>query len=80
MSLETKFLERALYIDKVLTLIRGEIRRREGILIEEEDLARAAHDMLSVDAHEEIGLTNADVNAVTRTEEEPLIPEVVSEG
>ncbi len=80
MSLDTKLLGRALYIDEVLRLIRREIQRREGILIDDEDLARATHDMLSVDAGEESGLTKADVNAVTRTEEEPLVPLVVSKG
>jgi hypothetical protein len=53
-TLDAQPLRRALYIDKVLRLIRGEIRRREGILLDEEELARAVHDMLSVNAREKM--------------------------
>jgi hypothetical protein len=56
MSSDTIFLKTAPYIDKVLRLIRAEIRRHEGILIEEEDLARATHGTLSEHVRKENGL------------------------
>ncbi len=46
---------RALFHEDTLRLIRREIRRREGILPDEEDLARAIHEMLSTEARERIG-------------------------
>jgi hypothetical protein len=39
----------------VLGLIRREIRKREGILVDEEDLATAIHGMLSPEAREKMG-------------------------
>jgi hypothetical protein len=38
-----------------LNFIRREIRRRERILIDQEDLANAIHGMLSTEAREQIG-------------------------
>jgi len=46
---------RALFTEEALKFIRREIRRREGILIDEEDLAQAIHEMLSTEARERIG-------------------------
>ena len=46
---------RALFHEEVLRLIRREIRRRDGILIDHEDLAAAIHSMLSTEARELIG-------------------------
>jgi predicted type IV restriction endonuclease len=46
---------RALFTEACLRLIRREIRRREGVLIDEEDLAKAIHGMLSIEAREQIG-------------------------
>jgi hypothetical protein len=46
---------RALFTDSTLRLIRREIRRREKILINEEDLAAAIHHMFSTEARERIG-------------------------
>ncbi|MGO9863197.1 MAG: type I restriction enzyme HsdR N-terminal domain-containing protein [Terriglobales bacterium] len=54
-ALDAKSLGRALYSDTVLRLIRREIHQREGILIDEEDLAKAIYDMLSEDAHIKMG-------------------------
>jgi predicted type IV restriction endonuclease len=54
-ALDAQSLGRALYTDTVLRLIRREIRKREGILLDEEDLAKAIHDMLSEDAREKMG-------------------------
>lgn len=46
---------RALFTEEALKFIRREIRRREGLLIDEEDLAQAIHEMLSTEARERIG-------------------------
>jgi hypothetical protein len=46
---------RALFTEDVLRFMRREIRRREGILIDEEDLAAALHEMLSTEARELVG-------------------------
>jgi predicted type IV restriction endonuclease len=46
---------RALFSEDVLRLIRRNIRKEEGILIDPEDLAGAIHGMLSTEARERIG-------------------------
>lgn len=46
---------RALFQEAVLRLIRREIRRNEGLLIDSEDLAAALHGMFSLEAREQIG-------------------------
>lgn len=46
---------RALFHEDALRLLRRDIRRREGLAIDEEDLAKALHDMLSVESREVIG-------------------------
>jgi len=46
---------RAIVTEGSLKLIRREIRRREGDLIDEEDLVKAIHAMLSTEAREQIG-------------------------
>lgn len=46
---------RALFTEECLRFIRREIRRREGVLIDEEDLAKAIHEMLCGEAREQIG-------------------------
>ena len=46
---------RALFTEEILKRIRREIRRHEGILIDEEDLASAIHNMLSMESREQIG-------------------------
>jgi hypothetical protein len=90
-ALDAQSLGRALYTDTVLRLIRREIRKREGILLDEEDLARAIHDMLSEDAREKMGpmkirrkrqrvSKRTDPNVLTGSQEESLVPEVVSES
>jgi hypothetical protein len=35
--------------------MRREVRQKEGLAVDEEDLAKALHDMLSVEAREVIG-------------------------
>ncbi len=46
---------KALFHENVLRLVRREIRREEGLLIDSEDLAAAVHRMLSPEAREEVG-------------------------
>lgn len=46
---------RALFHENTLRLIRREVRKREGLAVDEEDLAKALHDMLSIEAREVIG-------------------------
>ncbi len=46
---------KALMQESVLSLIRREVRREEGLLIDVEDLAKGIHDMLSAEARELIG-------------------------
>jgi len=45
----------ALFTEGVLRVVRREIRRSCGVLIDTEDLAAALHDMLTQEAREEIG-------------------------
>lgn len=45
----------ALFAEPVLMLIRREIRRRESLLIDVEDLGAALHGMFSTEAREQIG-------------------------
>jgi len=45
----------AIFTEDTLRLIRREIRRREGIPIDEEDLARAIHEMFSTETRELLG-------------------------
>jgi hypothetical protein len=54
-ALSPESIGRALFTGDALKLIRREIRRHEGILIDEEDLAQAIHNMLSTEARELIG-------------------------
>jgi predicted type IV restriction endonuclease len=54
-ALNPESIGRALFMEDTLKFIRREIRRREGILIDQEDLANAIHDMLSTEARELIG-------------------------
>ncbi len=46
---------KALFSEKLLLLLRREIRRDTGILIDSEDLATSVHGMLSQEVREEIG-------------------------
>lgn len=46
---------RGLFHESVLRLIRREIRREEGLLIDSEDLAAAIHRMLSPEVREQVG-------------------------
>jgi predicted type IV restriction endonuclease len=46
---------KALFSEEVLHMIRRDIRKREGLLIDEEDLANAIHDLFSGEAREQMG-------------------------
>lgn len=46
---------KALFKDSVLKLIRREIRRDTGLLIDREDLAKAVREMFSIEAREQMG-------------------------
>lgn len=48
-------LGKALLSKEVLRFLRRDIRKREGLLIDEEDLATALHDMMSTEARELMG-------------------------
>jgi predicted type IV restriction endonuclease len=54
-ALSASSIARALFTDDTLRVVRREIRRREKVLIDPEDLANAIHEMLSTDAREQIG-------------------------
>jgi len=54
-ALSPESVGKALFTYEVLRFIRREIRKWEGILIDEEDLAKAIHDMFSTEARERIG-------------------------
>lgn len=54
-ALSASSIARALFTDDALRVLRREIRRREKVLIDQEDLATAIHEMLSTDAREQIG-------------------------
>jgi predicted type IV restriction endonuclease len=89
-ALDARSLGKALYSDEVLRLIRREIRKREGILLDEEDLAKAIHGMLSEDAREKMGpmkiqhkrkhlSKETEPDVPTGSEEGTLVPKVGSE-
>jgi predicted type IV restriction endonuclease len=54
-ALSPASIARALFTEEALKFIRREIRRREGLLIDEEDLASAIHEMFSTEARERVG-------------------------
>jgi len=54
-ALSPESVGRALFREEALKFIRREIRREEGILVDEEDLARAIHEMFSTESRERIG-------------------------
>jgi hypothetical protein len=46
---------KALFSEGVLRVIRRDIRKREGLLVDEEDLAKAIHNMMSPESREQMG-------------------------
>ena len=69
---------RALFRENVLMLIRREIRRDAGVLIDREDLAKALHQMFTPEAREQIGPVKVRRRRKTtkpkRPESEPKVP------
>jgi predicted type IV restriction endonuclease len=54
-ALSPESIGRALFTEGTMGLLRREIRRREGVLIDQEDLAKAIHGMMSTETREQIG-------------------------
>ncbi|HXG72905.1 MAG TPA: type I restriction enzyme HsdR N-terminal domain-containing protein [Gemmatimonadaceae bacterium] len=46
---------KTLFSEEVLRMIRRDIRKREGLSVDEEDLANALHEMMSPEAREQMG-------------------------
>ncbi len=46
---------KSLFSEEVLRMIRRDIRKREGLSVDEEDLAKAIHEMMTPEAREQIG-------------------------
>lgn len=65
-ALSPQSIGRAIFTEDALRLIRRDIRRREGILIDEEDLARAVHEMFSTETRELLGPPRIKRKAKTR--------------
>lgn len=55
-ALDAASIGRALYTDTVLRLTRREIRKRSGVLVDEEDLVTAIHGLLCQEARDKIGV------------------------
>lgn len=55
LALNAASIGKALFTEEVLRLIRRDIRKREGLLVDEEDLATALHEMFAPEARERIG-------------------------
>jgi predicted type IV restriction endonuclease len=75
----------ALFLEQTLKLIRRELRRNTGLLIDEEDLARGIHKMLSMETRELIGPSRVRRRKVRRSTKAPRTsavtddPEVTNE-
>lgn len=54
-ALSPESVARAVFTEEALRFIRREIRRRDGLLVDEEDLANAIREMFSQDVRERIG-------------------------
>lgn len=70
---------KSLFSESVLSMIRRDIRRRDGVLIDIEDLASGLHELFSPEAREQIGVVRIRKHrkAKARTasaEKEPAIP------
>ena len=62
---------KALFSEEVLRFIRRDIRKREGLLVDEEDLAAALQEMMSPEARERIGPVRIRRRRRTRREAAP---------
>jgi len=54
-ALSAESLGKAIFNYDALRIIRRDIKRREGIVLDEEDIAQKIHEMLSIEAREKIG-------------------------
>ena len=54
-ALSAESIGRALFSEDVLQVVRKEIRKLEGLLVDQEDLANAIHSMFTPEARERIG-------------------------
>jgi predicted type IV restriction endonuclease len=54
-ALNAESLGKAIFNYDALKIIRRDIRRREGIVLDEEEIAQKIHELLSVEAREKIG-------------------------
>jgi len=54
-ALTPESIAKSLFLEDVLRKIRRDIRSREDILVSEEELGKAIHEMLSIEARERIG-------------------------
>jgi hypothetical protein len=70
----------ALFNEQTLMMIRREIRRREGLLIDVEDLGAALHGMLSTEAREQIGPMKIRRKRARRAAPEPEAVEAVGKA
>ena len=76
-ALNPKSIIRALFFEDALKLIRREIKKREGILVDEEDLGTAIQSLFSPEVREQIGPFKIRRKRVSRQEdakEEPINP------
>lgn len=54
-ALSPESVGRFLFDERIIAFLRREIHKSQGLLLDVEDIARAIHDLLSVDAREKIG-------------------------
>ncbi len=77
-ALDAESIARALYTDTTLRVIRRQIRKREGISVDEEDLASAIHALFSTEAREKIGPVKIRRRRTARKEKLAVIAAPVS--
>jgi len=78
---------KALFSENVLRLLRRELRRKTGLLIDTEDLAKSIHEMLCTEAREQIGpmrirkqrRVSCKPNQVVVQTPAPIVPPIVSD-
>lgn len=84
-ALSAESIGRAIFNHDVLRIIRREIRRREGIIVDEEELAKKIQEMFAIEAREEIGPIKIRRKSKERIKspsscEEPKLPPSTPEG
>lgn len=70
-ALSPSSIGRALFTEEALKFIRREIRKREGFLVDEEDLAAAIHGMFTAEAREHMGPLKIRRRPKTRAQKKP---------